>query len=67
MSTPQLKIQSKKNPCKIKKQPSSGCIGKVLVELAAALPVTALGMAQPECEQRRVSELTAAIIIYRAL
>ena len=43
--------EQKKNPCKIKNQPSSGCVGKVSVELAAALPATAPGTAQPECER----------------
>lgn len=38
-------LQKKKKP---QPQPSSGCVGKVLVEPAAALPATALGTAQPE-------------------
>jgi len=48
-----IKKSEQKEPCKTPPdQPSSGCIGKVLVELAAAPPATAPGMAQPERERK---------------
>lgn len=58
--------EQQKNLKNAPKQPSSGCIGKVLVELAAALPATALGGHSPSVSKRPISALTAAITVYRA-